>query len=285
VHFWEMLFLQLGTRFREMVHPRLSVNALSSFNWSFDQDLALWKELEVRHAGLLISKIEPEREAKVARLRAAGIRPSTLVCSSFTLSAPQTWDRTRTTLNSALDLVAAMGGGSVYCTPGRTTGQPWRYVLDTFAEAIAPCVVHANQCGVRLGVEPTVRTDVSFVNTLRDAIDVADRTGVALVVDFGNCWMERDLREVLARAAPHTCLIQICDLVIGTSANPGPGGRVHLGEGELPLHRLLQDVLDAGYRGLFDLEVLGPAIEAEGYEPALRRGVERASNLLGELGV
>jgi hypothetical protein len=158
-----------------MTHPRPSVNALSSLSWSFDQDLALWQELGVHHAGLLISKIEPNRDTKIARLRAAGIRPSTLVCGAFALSSPETWDTTRTVLNSALDVVASMGGR--------------------------------------------------------------------------------------------------------------PGGRVHLGEGELPIRRLMRDVLDAGYEGLFDLEVLGPAIEAEGYAPALRRGVDRASSLLAELGL
>jgi sugar phosphate isomerase/epimerase len=268
-----------------MMHPRLSVNALSSFNWSFDQDLALWRELDVHHAGLLISKMEPDREAKVAQLRAAGIRPATLVCGSFTLSAPEIWDRTRAALNDAVDLVAAMGGGSVYCTPGRTTGQPWAKVLEVFAEAIAPCVAHAGRRGVPLAIEPTVRTDVSFVNTLRDAVDVAKLTGVGLIVDFGNCWMERDLHEVLQAAAPHISLVQICDVVIGSSGKPSPGGRVHLGEGELPLRRLMQDVIDTGYSGLFDLEVLGPVIEAEGYAPALRRGVARASSLLEELGL
>jgi sugar phosphate isomerase/epimerase len=125
----------------------------------------------------------------------------------------------------------------------------------------------------------------SFVNTLRDAVDVAKLTGVGLIVDFGNCWMERDLHEVLQAAAPHISLVQVCDVVIGSSGRPSPGGRVHLGEGELPLHRLMQDVIDTGYSGLFDLEVLGPVIEAEGYAPALRRGVARASSLLEELGL
>jgi sugar phosphate isomerase/epimerase len=268
-----------------MMHPRLSVNALSSLNWSFDQDLALWRDLGVHHAGLLISKMEPDREAKAAQLHAAGIRPATLVCGCFTLSAPETWDRTRAALNGALDLVAAMGGGSVYCTPGRTTGQPWAKVLEAFAEAVAPCVAHAGRRGVPLAIEPTVRTDVSFVNTLSDAVDVAELTGVGLIVDFGNCWMERDLREVLQHAGPHISLVQICDVVIGSSGKPSPGGRVHLGEGELPLHRLMQEVIDTGYGGLFDLEVLGPAIEAEGYAPALRRGVAHASSLLAELGL
>ncbi len=268
-----------------LLHPRLSIDSLSSINWSFDQDLALWRELGVHHAGLLISKLAEDREAKVTRLRAAGIRPATLISRSFDLTAPPSWSETRQVLNESLGLVASMGGGSVYFTPGRTTGAPWRDVLDVFAEAVAPCVAHARHCGVPLAIEPSLRTDVSFVNTLRDAIDVAERTGLKLIADFGNCWMERDLREVLQRARPHICLVQICDVRIGGWGKPSPGGRVHIGEGELPLKRLMREVLDAGYQGLFDLEVLGPSIEAEGYAPALRRGVESASALLTEMGV
>lgn len=268
-----------------MAHPRLSVNALSSITWSFDQDLPLWQSLGVRHAGLLISKIADDIEGKLARLRAAGIGLATVVCGSFDLRAPESWDASRADVNRIIDRVAEMGSGCVYSPPGRTTGAPWRDVLDVFAEAVAPCVAHAERRGVRLAMEPSLRTDASFVNTLRDAIDVAERTGLGLVVDFGNCWMERDLREVLKRAAPHICLVQIDDVQIGGPGKPSPGGRVHIGEGELPLRRLMQDVIDAGYQGLFDLEVLGPRIEAEGYESALRRGVQSASALLAEMGV
>jgi sugar phosphate isomerase/epimerase len=268
-----------------MIHPRLSIDALSSHRWTFDQDLALWQELGVHHAGLLISKLMEDCAAKVARLQVADIRPATLITGCFDLSAPATWDETRTQLNDALDLVAAMGGGSVYFTPGRTTGAPWRDVLSLLADAVAPCVAHSRRCGVPLAIEPSLRTDVSFVNTLRDSIDVAERTGLKLIADFGNCWMERDLAEVLKRASPHICLVQICDVRIGRSGEPSPGGRVHMGEGELPLERLMHEVLDSGYRGLFDLEVLGPAIEAEGYAPALRRGVQSASDLLSAMGV
>lgn len=268
-----------------MMHPRLSVNALSSFNWSFDQDIQLWQALGVRNAGLLISKIGDDIHGKLARLRAADIGLSTVVCGSLPLRNPEAWDGARATINTVLDEVAAVGGQCVYFPTGRTTGAPWRDVLDTFAEAIAPCVAHAKRCGVRLAFEPSLRTDASFVNTLRDAVDVAELTGLGLVADFGNCWMERDLREVLLRAAPHIALVQIDDVIIGGAGRPNPGGRVHIGEGELPLARLMQDILATGYRGLFDLEVLGPAIEAEGYDSALRRGVKSASAFLAEMGV
>jgi sugar phosphate isomerase/epimerase len=268
-----------------MTHPRLSVDSLSAFSWSFDQDLALWQELGVRHAGLLISKIADDMPGKLKRLTDAGIRPCTIVSPSFDLEAPETWDKSRAVLKSIIDALAGIGGGTAYFTTGRTTGAPWGDVLEIFAEAVAPSVAYAQERSVRLGFEPTIRTDVSFCTTLRDAVDVAQRTGLGVVVDFGNCWMERDLAQVLQRAAPHIMLAQICDVVIGRTGRPGPGGRVHLGEGELPLERLMSEVLATGYDGVFDLEVLGPAIEAEGYDSSLRRGVEKASSFLTEAGV
>jgi hypothetical protein len=48
---------------------------------------------------------------------------------------------------------------------------------------------------------------------------------------------------------------------------------------------LMHEVLDAGYEGVFDLEVLGPLIEQEGYDSAVRRGAASASALLTEMGV
>jgi hypothetical protein len=94
-----------------------------------------------------------------------------------------------------------------------------------------------------------------------------------------------ELREVLQRGRQHICLVQICDVIIGSAVRPNPGGRVNLGEGELPLQRLMEEVLDSGYPGLFDLEILGPTVEAEGYEASLRRGVARASAWLAERGL
>ena len=43
-------------------------------------------------------------------------------------------------------------------------------------------------------------------------------------------------------------------------------------------------VLDAGYHGPFDLEILGPRIEEEGYRAPIGRSVERASEMLARLG-
>ena len=56
------------------------------------------------------------------------------------------------------------------------------------------------------------------------------------------------------------------------------------GDGDIPLERLLTMVLDAGFEGSFDLEVMGPRVEEEGYHSSVRRSVERASELLERVG-
>lgn len=265
------------------VHPRLAVNALSSLTWSFEQDLALWHELQLHHAGLWWRKLDPDRQARIAALQAAGIDSSTVVSGTFDLGAPETWAASRASIAESVANALATNGKSVYITPGRPDGRPWKELLDAFAQAVGPSVADAEARGVRLSIEPSLRCDVSYVNTLGDAIDVAKATGVGIVVDFGNCWMARDFDEVVQKAGPYIGLTQLCDIRLGSDAQLA-GDRVLPGDGQLPLKRMLHSVLDTGYDGLFDMEVLGPYVEREGYESTLRRGVEQASELLTSVG-
>ena len=269
-------------------HPRLSVSALSSVRWSFEEDLACWRELGLRWAGLLGAKLGGDIEARFAALAAVGIRASTVVVPRFDLSAPDSWPATREKLRRWTDAVAKHDGWSMYLTPGRPTGALWEQLLETLTEAVGPSVEYARDRGVRLAFEPSKRAEVSFVTTLGDAVDVAERTGLGIVADIGNFWMERDLRATLLRAAPHIALVQLTDVSIGTvrSADDPPSvGRVPFGEGDLPIGRILGDIRDTGYPGPLELELIGPLGDTEGYAPVIRRGVAAAAALLGAAGL
>ena len=135
---------------------------------------------------------------------------------------------------------------------------------------------------MRLAIEPTnpLRTDVSFVFTLRDAADLARADGIDLVLDVYSCWYERDLDAVVRDNIDLLALVQISDFVIGTLDTPN---RAVIGDGDIPLERLMGMVIEAGYDGSFDLEFLGPRIEKEGYVSAIRRSVDRASAILDRL--
>lgn len=255
-----------------MSHPRLSVSQMCTYPWTFAEDLALWDVLGLRRAGLLVNKIDDYgHEAAAVALGQRSIAASTLITSNFDLSAPASWDAARERLNGLVDL-AAQVGGCPYFTPGPSDGRSVPELTAALAVAVAPCVAYAESRGVRLAIEPTLRPDRSFVHTVRDGIRVAEVAGLALVVDLGNCWAEDGLAFTLRRAGSLISAVQICDVVSGDRAVPG--------DGSLPVDAFVEAALAAGYPGAFELELLGPRIEAEGYAAATRRAVERMDTLL-----
>lgn len=179
-----------------------------------------------------------------------------------------------------IDLVAAHDGHSIYFTAGRTVSFDWDEDLALFAKAVAPTVQHACAKGVIAAFEPSLRTSVSFCTRLADAVEIAERTGLGIVSDFSNNWMERGLTQTLKRAMSHIALIQIGDIAIS-----GSGGRSHIGQGDLPLGRMMSDVLEAGYAGVFDLEVVPVDYTSDTNEAELRAGIKAASNLLYAAGI
>jgi sugar phosphate isomerase/epimerase len=74
----------------------------------------------------------------------------------------------------------------------------------------------------------------------------------------------------------------VSDYAVGTLSTPN---RLVPGDGDIPIERILRDVLDAGYTGMFDIELIGPRIEDEGYGPAISRSVDWLTGALTRLGV
>jgi sugar phosphate isomerase/epimerase len=249
----------------------------------FDEELALWDELGLRKVGLNRTKVVTVgRDAVVAALNERSMVTTTVSTGCFDLAARETWDETRTRVNDAIDLASTFGG-CVYFTSGRRDGRTFAELTDSLADAIGPCVEYAASRGVKLAIEASLRTDVSYVHTLRDGLDVADRAGIDVIADLGNCWMERDYEDTVRRAASRIAAVQICDAIFGTKENPSPGGRVVPGDGDVPIDSFVKAAIDAGYAGAFELELQGPMIEAEGHAVAVRRGVERANKILEEV--
>ena len=79
---------------------------------------------------------------------------------------------------------------------------------------------------------------------------------------------------------PRIAAVQFADAQFGTPEKPSPGGRVVPGDGDLDVEAFIEAAVDSGYSGPFELEMVGPAIEAEGPFDATRRAVESATKLL-----
>jgi sugar phosphate isomerase/epimerase len=99
-------------------------------------------------------------------------------------------------------------------------------------------------------------------------------------MEINACWAERGLGATIAAGVDRIRLVQVSDYAVGTLTTPA---RLVPGDGDIPIARILGQIIDAGYRGCFDLELIGPAIEDEGYERAVPRAVTALDGLLAEV--
>lgn len=268
-------------------HPRVSLSMLSQWSWSVDEDLAFFDREGIRVIGLSLAKLEAAGgwRGHVARIRDGGYRVANLIgLGPFQLADRAGWDAQRDRVRDALDAAHAFGAECVVLTTGPAGALTWEDAAGAFAEAMAPVLAeHAARPGVRIAIEHTnsLRVDIGFLHTLRDAIDVARRLGIGVCMEINACWAERGLAQTIADGLDTIAIVQLSDFAIGTLSTPN---RLVPGDGDIPLERIVGQLLDAGYGGTFDIEMIGPAIEEEGYESASRRAVEYVSRLLDRLG-
>ena len=266
------------------MHPRLSVSALSSVQWSLDEDLAYWDEAGITNVGVWLEKLDAgDFDANVKKVAAAGLRVTNLVAMGFTLDRPDMGAADQDRLLRTLDAAAAIGAECVMITAGRGGTLTWEEAAAALAEAIVPVRERAVALGIPLGFEHMnpLRSDVGFVHTLHDAVDLAGRLDVQVLMEVNNCWAERGLSATIAASAAETIgLVQVDDYKIGTAT---ASHRVVPGDGDIPLARIMGELEAAGYRGVYDLEILGPAIEDEGYVSAIARSLAYLEDILDGL--
>ena len=265
------------------MHPRLSVSAVSSRQWSLDEDLAFWSANSIDHVGLSLRKLEEAGvDRAVERVREAGLRVSNIVeVGWWDLAVPSTWPAQQDRLFAAVGAAEVLGGCLVLTT-GPAVGVEWDAAAELLDEALEPVRSAAERGGVLLSIEHTgsFRLDLSFVTTLGDGIDLARRVGVLACMEVNNCFAERGLATTLLDGADVLGHVQLSDFVIGSLCTPD---RAVPGDGDIDLEWTIAAVLAAEYTGSFEIELVGPRIEAEGYASAISRAVAYVDALLAQL--
>jgi sugar phosphate isomerase/epimerase len=260
------------------LHPRLTI--LSRFA---SPEATLAEELEelarggASRAGLSARRVTATAPALLAE---TGITATHLGAGGLlTLDGPPA--ASVAALETAIDAAASIGAPSVYGPTGGAPALEWDTAADAFMTRIASVLARARARDVSLLIEPTnpLFAHISILHTLRDTVDLAERSGVGVCIDVQHCWSERGLRDAIRAAAPLTGLVQFSDWI--------PGRRDHWravpGDGAIPLERILGWILENGYDGLFDLEVYPepgvPTVET------IARAIEQGGALLTRLGI
>ena len=182
------------------MHPRACVSAISTFNLALDEDLAFWERHGITTAGVSVAKLERfgwEAGTKlVSEAVGRGLRVANLIgLGPFNLANPASWPKQRDRLVHSLDTAVAVGAECMVFTTGPFAPLTWEAAADNLETALAPVLDEAKARGIPFAIEHTnsLRVDVGFVHSLKDAIDLARRFGVGVCMEINACWAERAL--------------------------------------------------------------------------------------------
>jgi len=270
------------------MHERISVNSLC-FPGAAYRDLAgYWRELAARRVSLVSPPLLAEGPAPAQDALATGdyrLESIThLFLSGRHLSPDEaSWRDDRANLARLIQAAAKLGARSIYMLTGGHGSLSWEEAAESFSAAIAPCVVQAQEAGIALMIEnaSSLYADAHIAHSLRDTLALAEMAGIGVCIDVFACWTEAGLRASIERAMPRCHLVQLSDYVYGDRSLPS---RAVPGDGAIPIERILDWVLGAGYAGAFDLELIGPRIDKEGHLEAARRAAGHVGTILRSLG-
>lgn len=265
------------------LHPRLSLHQIVMASESTAAFVTYAREIGL--AAITLNSPSLRLSDTLRVMQDAAPLQCRALCHPFTLSldpAIPTSDATAN-LDEIMERAAALGVQQIYLITGGRGSLTWNEAAQRFAQLIAPCRKTAQAHGIQLLIETASphNVDIHLCHTLRDTERLSDLAGLDICLELNACWYESDITENLQRLAPRIGLVQVSDYVSGDRTSPA---RAVPGDGMIPLPSLLQTLLQAGYKGTFDLELVGPRIAQEGSRKAALRGLTYVSDLLTHLG-
>jgi sugar phosphate isomerase/epimerase len=262
---------------------RVCVNPFSSVKNTLVEDIELWRSLAVRRVGVSSPK-----------MRSHGWADAVLVLSSEPLDVEYVvhplytpvddaagWETEVRALLEAVDAAHALHAHAVYFCSPPAGALRWERAAAAFARHLEPVRARAAEHGVELAVEAvhSSRPEIGFIHTAEDAFHLAQIINTSVCLDLYVHWNERGFAGIVADNVDRLAIVQVSDFVIGGRCQPD---RVPPGDGDLHMARVLGDVLDAGFDGIVDIELLGPKIEEAGYATAIRRSLAWVEVMLAQ---
>jgi len=252
---------------------RLSIGHYMLRRWSLDQDVRHLERLGFRSISLASTKLDAYGAARAIRLlRASTLKVAHVGSYGRFGHERRSIQRGVDRLRRAIDTVHRLEGDALFVLSGSRDGASWDEAARITRDAYTRLLPEATAAGIRLALEVIhpLRQDLSFVNTLADARELARAAGRrgGYVLDLFHSGWERRLLETIRRdAARRIHAVQLCDVKRVTLRTMD---RALLGRGILPLRAIVRALEAGGYRGWYEAEIISDDLEQMGYERALR---------------
>lgn len=253
---------------------RLSVSELSTFRWSFEEDVLHYHQAGFDAIGIWRPKLSDYGEEKGAEL----IREHSLEISSvqwiggFTGNDGRSY---RESLHDGFDTIqmaADIGAKTVVVLSGGRGGHTKNHANRILRTALKELAEAAQAVGVHLAIEPMhigCAFDWSIVNTIPQCLDLISEINnphLGMAFDCYHLAQDSNVMNWLESIVPFVRLVQLGD---AKHAPMGEQNRCLLGHGHVPLADIVARFQSAGYDGFFEIEIVGQEVEHLGYEEIL----------------
>jgi sugar phosphate isomerase/epimerase len=266
----------------------LSICQTTTFRWSFEEDVRQYSAAGLCAVGLWRHKLSDCGAARAADLlQRSGLRAAHLCwAGGFTGSDGRTYRDSIDDAAEALRTAAALACPTLIVYTGPYGGHTGNHARRLVRGALAELAPQAAELGVTLAIEPVhsgCAAQWTFLTSLDGALDLLQDVAhprVKLVLDTYHLGLECGLADRIAPLVPQIALVQLGD------ARRPPAGeqdRCRLGDGRVPLPKIVAALRAGGYDGYYDVELLGEEVESADYRSLLEHAKE-AYNVLVQRG-
>jgi sugar phosphate isomerase/epimerase len=253
---------------------QLAMNEMTTFRWSFEQDVQQYRSAGVSAIGVWRQKVSDFGEDKaVELLHESGLKVSSLLwAGGFTGSDGRSYRDSLDDAREAIRLAAQMRASCLIVYSGGRAGHTHNHARRLLKSALNEITPLAHDLGVTLALEPmhqAVAGDWTFLTSLDAALATIDEVGSpALKICFDTYHLGQDagIIQRIPQVVSQLALVQLGDAKSPPQEEPH---RCPLGEGFIPLRDLVRALNQAGYRGFFEVELMGEEIEAADYRDLL----------------
>lgn len=253
-----------------MTVPRLSMSEVTTFRWSFAEDVQNYVAAGYKAIGVWRRKLSDfGEEDGVDLLAESGLTVTNLLwAGGFTGSDGRTQQEAIDDATHAIRLAGAMNAGCLVVYTGGRNNHTFRHAERLLRNAIESVLGLAEAADVTLAIEPmhpACASEWTFLTDLESTIALVESfksKHIKMVFDAYHFGHDRAVLANMSEIVPYTALVQLGDRLTAHNIDQD---RCQLGQGVVPLSEIIHALLDAGYQGDFDVELAGQDIELSDY--------------------
>lgn len=265
---------------------QLSMNEMTTYRWSFEEDVAQYTAAGIPAIGVWRQKLADFGEEKGRELLAeSGLEVSNLLwAGGFTGSDGRNLKESVSDALEAIQLAADLRAGCLVVYSGSRAGHTHNHARRLVKEALSELLPAADAHDVTLAIEPMhlgCAAEWTFLTSIDDAlalIGAFNSSRLKLAFDTYHFGQQEGILDRLAVLAGQIAIVHLGDC---KSPPRLEQNRSCLGNGKVPLKQIVATLSAAGYDGYYDVELMGEEIEITDYRDLLEQSKQAFAQLAG----